>query len=82
MMYGIIRYIKEKKKMSNDFRYEIQLENLFLKHLKIVQQDFDLAEEVQEQIAEARAVEELDVEEDFYSYFIQKYNVDTKKEIE
>jgi hypothetical protein len=80
--------------MSNDFRYEIQLENLFLKHLKIVQQDFDLAEEVQEQIAEARAVKELDAkedftsysiqkyEEDFYSYFIQKYNVDTKKEIE
>ena len=46
--------------MSNDFRYEIQLENLFLKHLKIVQQDFDLAEEVQEQIAEARAVKEIE----------------------
>jgi len=80
--------------MSNDFRYEIQMEDLFLKHLKIVQQDFDLPEEVQEQIAEARAVKELDAEEDFYSYsiqkyeedfysyFIQKYNVDTKKEIE
>ena len=46
--------------MSNDFRYEIQMEDLFLKHLKIVQQDFDLPEEVQEQIAEARAIKEIE----------------------
>ena len=67
--------------MSNIHNERI-LEELFDKHLEIVERDFDLPEEVQEQIAEARAVEELDVEEDFYSYFIQKYNVDTKKEIE
>ena len=54
--------------MSNDFRFEIQMENLFLKHLKVVQQDFDLPEEVQEQIAEARAMKELDREEELPSY--------------
>ena len=46
--------------MSNDFRFEIQMEDLFLKHLKVVQQDFDLPEEVQEQIAEARAIKEIE----------------------
>jgi hypothetical protein len=54
--------------MSNDFRFEIQMENLFLKHLKVVQQDFDLPTEVQEQIAEARAMKELDREEELPSY--------------
>tara|TARA_R100000808_G_C2129743_1_gene139181 strand:+ start:1231 stop:1419 length:189 start_codon:yes stop_codon:yes gene_type:complete len=54
MMYGIIRYIKEKKKMSNIYNERI-LEELFDKHLEIVERDFDLPEEVQERIAIARA---------------------------
>ena len=51
LVYVSIDYkIRKDKKMSNDFRFEIQMENLFLKHLKVVQQDFDLPEEIQEQI--------------------------------
>ena len=69
LVYVSIDYkIRKDKKMSNDFRFEIQMEDLFLKHLKIVQQDFDLPEEVQEQIAEARAMKELDREEELPSY--------------
>ena len=69
LVYVSIDYkIRKDKKMSNDFRFEIQMEDLFLKHLKVVQQDFDLPEEVQEQIAEARAMKELDREEELPSY--------------
>ena len=48
LVYVSIDYkIRKDKKMSNDFRFEIQMEDLFLKHLKVVQQDFDLPEEEQ-----------------------------------
>ena len=55
LVYVSIDYkIRKDKKMSNIYNERI-LENLFDKHLEIVERDFDLPEEVQERIAIARA---------------------------
>ena len=55
LVYVSIDYkIRKDKKMSNIHNERI-LEELFDKHLEIVERDFDLPEEVQERIAIARA---------------------------
>ena len=55
LVYVSIDYkIRKDKKMSNIYNERI-LENLFDKHLEIVERDFDLPEEVRETIAIARA---------------------------
>ena len=55
LVYVSIDYkIRKDKKMSNEYNERI-LEDLFYKHLKIVEKDLDLPEMVRETIATARA---------------------------
>ena len=55
LVYVSIDYkIRKDKKMSNEYNERI-LEDLFEKHLEIVERDFDLPEMIRETIARARA---------------------------